>query len=109
DDADAALARNADGQARFRDGVHGGGRERNIERKIAGEFCGGIDFGGQDRGFAREEQDVVECKTFGDGAVSHEHLGRKSKIEIGKSGILGGGPETAQPSGWPLGWEKSSI
>ncbi len=54
DDADAALARDADGQARFGDGVHGGRRERDIEREIAGEFCGGVNLGGQDGGFAGE-------------------------------------------------------
>src|SRR5208282_3567902 len=77
DDADAALARNADGQARFRDGVHGGGRERDIERELAGELRGGVHVGGQDGGFAREEQDVVKCETFGDGTVNHENLARR--------------------------------
>ena len=53
DDADATLAGNADGEARFGDGVHGGGGERNVEGELAGEFRGGVDFGRQDGGFAR--------------------------------------------------------
>ena len=72
DDADAALPRDADGEVGFRDGVHGGRSDGNVERELAGEFGGGIDFRGQNGGLAREEQDVVERKTFGDGTVNHE-------------------------------------
>ena len=70
-DADAALARDADGQARFGDGVHGGGSERNVDGEFAGEVGGGVDFGGKHGGFAGLEQDVVERKTFGDRTVNH--------------------------------------
>ena len=33
-DADAALASDADGQARFGDGVHGGGGEWNVDGRV---------------------------------------------------------------------------
>ena len=105
DDADAALARDANGQARFGDGVHGGGGERDVEGEVAREFRGGVHFGWQDGGLAREEEDVVERETFGDGTFNHENLGRKSKVEIAKSklGEPESGPKTTQPSGWPPG------
>src|SRR5258708_14702470 len=53
DDADATLAGNADGEARFGDRVHGGGGERDVCGGVAGGFRGGVDFGWQDGGFAR--------------------------------------------------------
>ena len=60
-DADATLAGHADADGSgFGDGVHGGGGERDVELELAGELRGGVDFGGQDGGFAREEEDVVE-------------------------------------------------
>ena len=74
DDADAALAGDADGEAGFGDGVHGGGGEGNVEGEFAGELRGGVHFGGQDGGFAGEEEDVVECQTFGNGTFNHGSL-----------------------------------
>src|SRR5580704_14297908 len=73
-DADAALPGDADGEARFRDGVHGGGSERNVEGEFTGEIRGGVDVGGKDGRAARLEEHVVECKTFGDGTVNHDYL-----------------------------------
>ena len=70
-DADAALARDADGETRFRDGVHGGGSERNVDGEFASEAGGGVDVGGKHGGAAGLEKDVVERKTFGDGTVNH--------------------------------------
>src|SRR6516162_9841318 len=76
DDANTALACDADGQARFGDGVHGGGGERDVHGKRAREVGGGVHFGGQDRRFARKEQNVVKGKTFEDGTLNHGDLAR---------------------------------
>src|SRR5271170_6504263 len=59
-DADTALACDGDGQARFGDGVHGGGSERDVDGEFAGELRGGFDFGGDYGGFARKEEHVVK-------------------------------------------------
>src|SRR6266446_2064068 len=60
DDADATLTGNADGEARFGNRVHSGGGERNVDGQLAGEFRGGVNFGRQDGGSARSDENVVE-------------------------------------------------
>ncbi len=59
-DADAALLRQRDRQARFRDGVHGGADDREFQFDAIGQAGGGADFGGQDVRLQRNDQDVVE-------------------------------------------------
>ena len=106
-DADAALACDGDGEARFGDGVHGGGGERDVELELAGELRGGVDFGGQDGGFAREEEDVVEGESFVDGTVDHGSLenwdlmmglDRRAQTEV----CATGGRSEVRPVHWEL-------
>ena len=73
-DADAALARDGHGEVRLGDGVHRGGGERDVEREFAREACARVDLRRQNRGFAGEQEHVVECKTFGNGTVDHSYL-----------------------------------
>ncbi len=73
-DADAALAGDGDGQARFRNRVHGRGRQGDVQRQLAGEARARVRVGGEHRGFAGEEQDVVKRESFGDGTVDHRFL-----------------------------------
>ena len=106
-DADATLAGDADGEAGFGDGVHGGGGERDVELELAGELRGGVDFGGQDGGFAREEEDVVEGESFVDGTVDHGSLenwdlimglDRRAQTEV----CATGGRSKVRPLHWDL-------
>lgn len=73
-DADTALSCDADGEARFGNGIHGGGREGNVDGQFAREMRGGVDLGRKDGRAPGFEQHVVECETFGDGTVNHEYL-----------------------------------
>src|SRR5215471_818650 len=88
DNADAALPRDADGKAGFGDSIHSGRSDRYVERELAGEFRGGVDFRGQNGGLARQEQDIVERKAFGDGTVDHEREPRMKKCRAGKRAPL---------------------
>src|SRR6266481_4302060 len=99
-DADAALASDGDGQARFGDGVHGGGSERNVQGQLAGEAGARVGVGGENRGLARKQQNVVEREAFGDGTVNHCVLDLGLWAAAKDSGIA---HKTTQPSGWPLG------
>ncbi len=76
-DADAALTGDGDGEARFGYGVHGGGGERDVDGEFAGEIGGGVDLGGENGRFAGLEEDIVECKTFGNRTINHENLAVK--------------------------------
>ena len=71
DDAEAALLGHGDGEARFGDGVHGGGHQRGVERDVAGELGLRADLGGDDVAVGGDEQDIVEGKGFGDGGDDH--------------------------------------
>jgi len=89
DDADATLARDADGQARFGNRVHGGGSEGDVDGEIAREAGGGVDFGREHSGAAGLKEDVIERQTFGDGTINHKNLRGNWKLanrkwEIGK-------------------------
>ena len=64
DDADAAFLRQRDGQARLGHRVHGGGKQRQVERNRARQAGGEADVAGQDRGMGGNEQDVVERQRF---------------------------------------------
>ena len=64
DDADAALLRDGDGQARLGHGVHGGGHERQVQLDIAGEFRREGRVLGQDLGVRWHQQHIVEGERF---------------------------------------------
>jgi hypothetical protein len=99
-DADAALAGDGDGQARFGHCVHGGGGQRDVQGQLAREAGARVGVRGQNRGLAGKQQNVVEREAFGYGTVNHCVL-----IFGAAGGRTAGGMahKTAQPSGWPLG------
>ena len=66
DDAETASLRHGDRHARFGDGIHGGGHDRNVERNGAGDAGADVGFGGQDVGQAGLQQHVVERVGFVD-------------------------------------------
>ena len=70
-EADAALARDGDGQARVGDGVHGGGHDGNVQRDLARKAGARVGFRRQHRRFPRQKQDVVKRQPLGDGSVNH--------------------------------------
>ena len=54
-DADAALLRERNGQARFGDGIHRGAHDRDVQFDAIGQRGSGANFGGQDVRFQREQ------------------------------------------------------
>jgi hypothetical protein len=64
DDADPSLLGQGDRQLGFRDRVHRGGHDRDVELDVAAEGGRGVDFGGDDAGEARDQKDVVERDPF---------------------------------------------
>ena len=79
DDADAALLRQRDRQARLGDGIHRRGQQRNVQIDVAGKLGAQADFARQHIGVGRNEQDVVKGQSFLDDA--HE-------TALGKAGII---------------------
>ena len=67
DHAHAAGLGHGDGEARFGDGVHGGGNQRNAQLDRLGEPRSGIDLSGKDFGGAGHQQHIVEGQGFADG------------------------------------------
>ena len=53
-----------DGETGLGDGVHGRGDQRNVEVDVARQARLQVDFGGQDLGVGRQEEDVIECQGF---------------------------------------------
>jgi hypothetical protein len=76
-DANAALSRDGDGQARFGNGVHGRRGQRHADAQLAGEIGGGVDLGGNDRGFSGQQQNVVEGQAIDNRTINHEDLSEK--------------------------------
>ena len=66
DDADAAGLRHRDRHARFGDGIHRGGDDRNVERDGAGDVGADVDLGREHIRKARFEKHVVERVGFAD-------------------------------------------
>jgi len=64
DDADAALLRDGDGQARFGDRVHGGGHQGQVQADVAGKPGGKTGVAGQHLGERGHQQNVVEGERF---------------------------------------------
>ena len=58
--ADAALAGHADGHAGLGHRIHRRGGQRHAEANVAGELRRGIHLGGNDVGFCRKQQNVIE-------------------------------------------------
>ena len=65
-DAEAALLRDRDREARLGDRVHRRRHERNVERDAAGEAGLEGDVAGYDEGMCGDQQDVVERQRFAD-------------------------------------------
>ena len=66
DDAEAALLRDGDGEARLGHRVHRRRDERDVERDRAGEAGLEGDVAGNDEGMGGDQQDVVERQRFPD-------------------------------------------
>jgi hypothetical protein len=98
-DADAALPRDGDGQARFGDGVHGRRRQRDVQCQFARKARARVHLVRQHGRLARQQQYVVKRKTFGNRTIHHSSLtSGKWAPEILRH-------KAAQPSGFPPGWK----
>ena len=64
DNADPACLRHRDRERRFSDRIHRGRNHRDAQLDGFGETCSRVGFVGQDGGFSRLEQDVVERQRF---------------------------------------------
>ena len=64
DDGHPALPRQRDGQGGLRDGVHGGGQQRDVEADLAGQAGADVGLFWKHPGFRRDQEDVVETKAF---------------------------------------------
>ena len=64
DDANAALLRDGNGQARFGHRVHGGGHQRQVQADVAGELRRKRGVLGQDLGIRGDEENVIKSKGF---------------------------------------------
>ena len=84
DDTDAAFLRHCNGKARFRYGVHGRGHQRDVQRDRSSEAGLEIDFGRQDVGQGRQQQNVVE----GECVVCYPQHGRGLLCEIKRAILL---------------------
>ena len=82
DDADAADLRQADGQTCFRDRVHGGGNDRNVEGKLTREARFQADFPGQDFGVGRLEHHVVERESLVKNPHGQSHRRLNAKVYV---------------------------
>ena len=63
-DADAAFLRQRNRQTPFGNGIHGRGKQRQIESDVARQAGGQADIARQDPGMCRDEQDIVERQGF---------------------------------------------
>ena len=70
-DADAALLGERDGEVGFRNGIHGGGNDRNIQTDAPRQAGLGIDFGWEYFATGRFEQYIVEGKALGEYVLNH--------------------------------------
>ena len=68
DDADPAFLGECDREPGFRDRIHGGGHDRDVEGDVAGEAGLEADVARQDGRVRGDEQDVVERQGLGDQA-----------------------------------------
>jgi hypothetical protein len=62
DDADPAGARHRDRHFGFRDGIHGGGDERNVEGDRAGKSAGDADITRVHGRVPGHQENIVECE-----------------------------------------------
>ena len=85
-DADAALLRDGDGQARFGHGVHRGGHQRHVQLDVAGQACREAGVARQDLGVRRHQQHIVEGERFAKKAHG-EGSRRKSELYGGEQGL----------------------
>jgi hypothetical protein len=60
DDADAALLCHGDGQARFRDRIHGRGKQGDIQDNASGQVRRQADVAGKDGRMRGYEENVIE-------------------------------------------------
>ena len=71
DDADAALLRQRDRHVRFRDRVHGGADDGNIQADIARELGLGVGQRRNNVGAGGQQQHVIESKRLRDRKMNH--------------------------------------
>jgi hypothetical protein len=83
DDAEPALLRHRDGEAGFRDGVHRGGHQGNVEGDGLREAGGEADVAGNDEGVGGNEKDVVECQRLPDDTHGDFSSPQKRIIQAG--------------------------
>ena len=72
DDPDAALLRQRNRHVRFRDRVHGGADDGNVEADIARELGLGVGQRGNDVGTSGQQQHVIEGECFRDRKMNHK-------------------------------------
>jgi len=77
EDSDPAELRKRNRHVCFGDGIHRRGQDRNVERDLAGEEGASVGLAGQDRGFERLQEDVVERQAEGNfrGVAELSHIG----------------------------------
>src|SRR5688572_20388066 len=97
DDPQAALARERNGQARLRDGVHGRRQQRDIETDLRREPGGDVGLVRQDLGVAGDNQHVVERE----GLVAVEKLVIHSGVSPPRS--------RAQPTAWTEPTKRATV
>ena len=93
-DADAAGLRHRDRHARFGDGIHRGGDDRNVERNGAGDVGADIGLRGQDIRQAGFQKHVVERKGFAYSLKSLRHYqlhsaARSPRYDLGMNRSFG--------------------
>ncbi len=71
-----------DGHARFRDGVHRGREDRDVERELAREEAAGRDLAGADVAAGRDEEDVVEGEPFGSELLLWGHAAALTRSSV---------------------------
>ncbi len=76
DDADAAHLCHGDGHARFGDRVHRRGKQRRVQRDVAGELRLGAHLRGHHFAVRRHQQDVVKGESFRKSLGQHNTLMR---------------------------------
>ncbi len=84
DDADATFLGHGNGQARFGDGIHRSGQQRDVQFDATGQAGLEADVLGQHLGITRDEQDVVESECF----LADAQHGRAPERENKKRGII---------------------
>jgi hypothetical protein len=73
--AEPALLRQRDGHVRLGDRVHGGADDGNVEADVASELRLRAGLRGNYIGARRQQKNVIESKSFGNGEMNHKFFG----------------------------------